>query len=378
MGAKGARELVSKESEKTLRRSKRIILVFTKEFIETNFANISFIEILRDLYRNDSNCVLIAINKGYDFKVMDMELSEKILSPVLVDDGSINDAIVKKRRGSTGGGGARSGRGCCGWFADQIKYQCGLSDIETIDYNDSAFYKKFHYAMPILPYDDTKASVITYSKTRLSSNGGGGGGNNDSFDYASDYKHGSNMKQIIVPIPEFMRTKLGFAKKAHGQHLNCSGANCPNCPIPLALTLNTNDHHSIHISTLKSPKYPNMDYQSHHGGMPTPQQTLNMTGGGRRLSTVSSAVTINEQLNGLRVSQNMQEAASASVKSRSSNVRKQHRSETPDILAMFAPNPSTVVHVDKQRGSVKSKHRSSSTDYPGTTTGAANNDDFDI
>ena len=48
------------------------------------------------------------------------------------------------------------------------------------------------------------------------------------------------------------------------------------------------------------------------------------------------------------------------------------RSETPHILAMFAPAPNTVVHIDKQRsrggasGSRRSnKQRSSSTDYPG-------------
>jgi hypothetical protein len=373
MSPKSYREPLNKENEKILRRSKRIILVFTKEFCEANFNNPSFIELLRELYRNDSNCVIVALNKGYDKKVIQQEIRQKIEAPFIVEETGADGQILRKPR--------RAKRaGCCSSLANHVKYHCGLSDIEILDYNDKRFYKKFHYVMPIMPYDETKPSIVTHSKTRA----------NDSFEYASDYKNTANLRQIIVPIPEFMRTKLGFGKKHHPTR----NVGDLDSSIQPTMTSADQDHHAIHISTLKSPKYPNIDFQSHSNGQLQPQQTLNITqhnSGGRRLSTVSSAVNEQQQFaSGLRMYQNQEATTSlTSTKPRSTSMRSHgppQRSETPDILAMFAPNPSTVVHIEKQqqrsssrgrRGSKHTTHRSSSTENTlhTTTTAAGHIDD---
>ena len=354
MGPKNCREPYCKDNEKILRRAKRIILIYSKEFVDTNMSNTSFVNILRDIYHCDPNCVLIAVNKDVERKCVKSTLLNKIESPKSPEERGPLDPN-------------QYWHNCCWMLYWRFRHNCGLNRIEILDYNDRSFYRKFHYIMPIMGYDETKPTIIT----RGSKNP------NDSFEYASDYKNVANLRHIIVPIPEFMRTKLGFNKK-NQQHQHSSSDK-----------KTTADNHdapnSMQINPLKSLKY-----ASGHAASDRPRRrslrdreappvvwsaaaaAAHAASAAQAAAAAAAMLASNNSSAGgvnNKSYQSMYHSNSLSTVNAAPEVQ---RSETPHILAMFAPAPNTVVHIDKQRsrggasGSRRSnKQRSSSTDYPG-------------
>lgn len=373
--ANGSQEPVSKENEKILRRSRRIILIFTGEFCDSQFNNKHFLEILRDIYRNDPNCVIIAINKDFDRDVVKDQLRTKIEAPNLY---SVRDPDQKPYK-----------RSCFTSLKQQIVHQLGLNNIEIIDYNDKRFYSKFRYVMPIRCYDETKPALITRTPSTKKTT--------SSLEYVRDVHQSTNLRHIIVPIPEFMRTKLGFTnKKVAGNSTVASRNN---------LTENTEYSEetetrqlSLQINTPKQAKFANADIQqqdinistiSHtqHHYVQQPQYSMNlpvMIGGGPKTAQPTYSGS-NGNVRGNLVINNKITTSNQHSYSR-------NRSETPEILAMFAPNPNTVVQIDSKQQEIyppstevkvrssskqrRSSHRANSIDYPAPPDYPPNNYDI--
>ncbi len=125
------------ESLRVFKHSKRIVLAFTDDFNRTAFNNPAFIKVLRDVYRYEPNCVIVAVNFGFDEAIIRAQLLHKIEGPYLYDDKNNPNAERSKYKHSL-------------WtrMKRRVRYECGLNNIEILDYEDEGFYRKFHYIMP--------------------------------------------------------------------------------------------------------------------------------------------------------------------------------------------------------------------------------------
>ena len=248
---------VGRENERILRSSKRIIVVMSRRFVDDDWSSSkAFRATLADICRRDRLCVVVCLNVG--------ELSERRLDTLL-------DEMMTLTSG--GGGGDEADVGTWHKLKSTVRYNCGLSPIERLHIGDALFWHKFNYIMPRIGYDDTKPAIITRSSSStfkshstttttrsqtaasLSSDAATvsttAGSSMDSSDmsldaskhkprrynnhkehkqtsqqhpqqqqqqhvdkdmhlsYASNYKNSSNLRHIIVPIPDFMRTHFG-------------------------------------------------------------------------------------------------------------------------------------------------------------------------
>lgn len=141
---------MSRENEKIMRTSKRLILIFSQDFAEDEFKNRAFLSILKDVVQNDPNCIVIAINKGIDAKYFDYCVNY-LDSPTLDHKNFERNGYYEKKS-------------ACGRLMANIKYHCGLRDVERLDFGRQDFWKNFFYTMPMFDFDDTKASSVTKSK----------------------------------------------------------------------------------------------------------------------------------------------------------------------------------------------------------------------
>jgi hypothetical protein len=213
---------ISRENEKILRGSKRIILVFSKKFLEEEWANKSFRNVLRDICQNDKLCVIICINVG--------EFRQKKIDQYLLDlETTLYDYLSNDNE-----------RSLSSRIKSRIRYNCGLNNLERLHVDDKNFWRKFNFMMPRIGYDNTKPAIITNSshekkivklpklqhsinhhqrndherKSKAHYHDHNKKEKNKEKDahlsYASNYKNTKNLRHIIVPIPDFMRTQLGY------------------------------------------------------------------------------------------------------------------------------------------------------------------------
>ena len=133
-------EKLSRESEKILRSSKRVVLVFTQDFVEDEFKNRSFLILLKELALDDPNCVIVAINKSLD----------KNLFAYCVDflDSPSRDSRSFERSGYY------EKMSVCSRLAANVKYHCGLRDVERLDSLANNFLKYFTYTLPMLVFEE--------------------------------------------------------------------------------------------------------------------------------------------------------------------------------------------------------------------------------
>jgi hypothetical protein len=215
---------ISRENERILRGSKRIILIFSEKFLREEWANKNFRNVLRDICQNDKLCVIICINVG--------EFRQKKIDQYLLDlETTLYEYVSNNYE--------RSFRSR---IKSRIKYNCGLNNLERLHVDDKNFWRKFNFMMPRIGYDNTKPAIITNSshekkivklpklqhsinhhhrnetsnerKPKLNHHDHNKKERNKEKDahlsYASNYKNNKNLRHIIVPIPDFMRTQLGF------------------------------------------------------------------------------------------------------------------------------------------------------------------------
>lgn len=146
-------EKLSRESEKILRSAKRVLLIFTQDFVEDEFKSRSFLVLLKELSLDDSNCVVIAINKGLDKKLFDY----------CVDylDSPTRDSRSFERSGYY------EKMSVCSRLAANVKYHCGLRNVERLDYLADDFRKYFTYTLPMLALEEKKTCRPRKSKPQV-------------------------------------------------------------------------------------------------------------------------------------------------------------------------------------------------------------------
>lgn len=188
------------------------------------------------------------------------------------------------------------------------------------------------------------------------------------LDYAGDYKDPkNNLRHIVIPIPEFMKTKLGF----HG-HKNSSSKKIPN-----ELRVSTRSTSIMPTSNSYGYQQNFQHYESrdlfsaipysHRTATPIAQDLSNMPVPAA-LSTYNRQLSIQQHhrrensslgLTRNSFSSTIQQEAVVDVNGRPP-VR---RSETPDILALFAPKPNQIIEMrqgSSMSSSSSTKRRSKS------------------
>lgn len=109
-----------------LKSSKRIILIVTKKFLNEEWKNKPFRDLLAEINRQDAYCSIILINLS--------EIDEDQLVNITNDIELRNNVgpILKFKYA----------------LANNMKYNCGLRDVETLDWHESNFWSKLNYLMP--------------------------------------------------------------------------------------------------------------------------------------------------------------------------------------------------------------------------------------
>ena len=129
-------EKIGRDSERILRSAKRVVLVFTQDFVEDDFKNRSFLALLKDLAQTDPNCIMIAVNKSLDTNVF--HYCVDYLDSPTRDSRSFEKSGYYEKM-------SLSSR-----LAANVKYHCGLRDVEKLDFSSGHFNKNFLYILPIL------------------------------------------------------------------------------------------------------------------------------------------------------------------------------------------------------------------------------------
>jgi hypothetical protein len=347
---------ISRENEKVLRSSKRIILIFSRKFLKEEWSNKSFRNVLRDICmdENNKNFVLIVVNVGalpqteIDYYLRYLDMPEKHFALANSSDNGGNDSMPTLKQ-----------KNIFLRMKDNIKYHLGLKRIETLQIADRSFWKRFLYIMPQIGYDNTKPTVITKEKTnskapkratRLE----------EVDEYASEYKDVKSLRHIIVPIPDFMRTQLGFNKKSKKAQLEdmSKSVNKPSSSvkydynqqdydvnkringfsaIPYSPTSVTNDADQFSNSS--------RNYHKRAVSSRSPSRTNN-------ISIIDGNYKIRSH------------SPSDSMDTRSTNTtRRNSGNETPDILASFKPDPNMVIKETPMRKTRSSSRQKSPEKY---------------
>ncbi|CAF0833054.1 unnamed protein product [Brachionus calyciflorus] len=287
-------EKQNKEIENYLRKSKRIVLIFTQSFIKEDFRNKFFTNFLRNM-KDDVNCVIIAINKDLDRQTF-ANYVKYLNSPY--------DPVNPRYR---------SRRSIFAVLKSRIKYNCGLREVEKLDINSRHFWRDFLYVMPFIHYNSNEPKVITESKKipRLKSRNLN---NNDSgLSYASEAKNQKSYRHVIIPIPDFMRTTLGGYKKEK----------------------------SIDITEPARDRYNFQESQRNLFSSISQNSVLNTTPNSTR-SLREERREIRRDISPLKNQRDLIQDRNIEV------VNKRERSDSTDILALFAPGPNTVYPFEKK------------------------------
>lgn len=255
-----------------LQNSLRIIVIVSPKFFEKEFRHKQFLSYLKALKQN-KNLVIILINKG-----VEKTKFNKVLK-FLESDGDSFKQNLKK-------------------FTSLIRYNLGIKQVEELNYYDKSFWLNFYYLMPFAKnekfnrdheYNQSLKKIKTRKPIKPK--------NNDfNLSYASDFKDGKNLKNIIIPIPDFMRTSLGFSKQKNFDSLT-----------------KKKKHEKINFENNIKESYQNvsMEYKEKKSLHYDEEKSDNRN-----------------NLEVIKMDQNVKNSEKAS---------KVNRSESADILAMFAP-----------------------------------------
>lgn len=205
---------IGRDNERIMRSSKRIILIFSKNLLEQGWNNRNFLNILRDLCLSDDECIIIALNTG-DLSQELVNRRLNYLETPIIDETVVNTELNYSYKKLP----------ICLRFKSLIKYNCGLKKVEKLHLGDKYFWKKFTFIMPLIVYDSTKPTELSSSKVpnklpplslgeeKVIKKKSKVNDYDTQMTYAANYKNSKSLRHMIVPIPDFMRTKLGFSKQ---------------------------------------------------------------------------------------------------------------------------------------------------------------------
>ncbi len=349
---------ISRENEKVLRSSKRIILIFSRKFLKEEWSNNSFRNVLRDICidKNNKYCVLIVVNVGaltqsdIDYHLRYLEMPDKHL----------ND-LANYSRGSEEGDSFPVLKKKSIWsrIGDRCRYNFGLKKIETLQISDRSFWRKFLYVMPRIRYDNTKPAIITKGKSSLPIKRQA---RQEDDEYASEYKNVKSLRHIIVPIPDFMRTQLGFNKKSKKLQLE---------------ELGKTDKHTHRISLNKN-DFNQQDYDvgkkvNSFSALPfSPTSTTNTTPENQfssrnyhKRAVPSRSPSRTQNLSVIDTSQNnyklRAQSPTESLETRSTSSRR--RSDASDVFASVKLDRNTIIKETPERRTRSSSRQKSPDKY---------------
>lgn len=101
------------------------MVILTKKFLNEEWTNKAFKDTLLEINRIDAYCSIILVN-----------LSE-------VDEYNIEKLAREIEINETGWLARVRNR-----LANRVKYNCGIKDVEWLDWNDSSFWSDLKYLMP--------------------------------------------------------------------------------------------------------------------------------------------------------------------------------------------------------------------------------------
>ena len=301
--------------------------------------------------KNNKHCVILVINVGalpqseIDYHLRYLYMSEKDFSLATKDEEEISSPALKQKS----------------FFSrlkDNIKYHFGLKRVETLQIADKSFWKKFLYVMPRIGYDETKPTVITREKTSLKLPRRT---SQDVDEYASEYKNVKSLRHIIVPIPDFMRTQLGFNKKSKKAQLE---------------EISKSERH-VHKHSTNKYDYSQQDYDTGKrvngfSSIPysptsnvTPENQFTSSRNYHKRAVLSRSPSRTNNISIVDSSQSgyklRSQSPADSIETRSTNSRR--RSDTPEILASFKPDPNMVIKETPMRKTRSSSRQKSPDKY---------------
>jgi hypothetical protein len=160
---------LSKEREHILRSSKRVLLIFSSKFLKEEWRNKYLRYLLNEICLGDPNCIIICINSGElnenRLKKVTSQLQASISKNIISDskENSIrrldydddvditvdNNISTLKRLKAT------------------LKHALGLNNVENLNWCDKKFWYKLNYMMPFEKCTDTRPTTITSRPARL-------------------------------------------------------------------------------------------------------------------------------------------------------------------------------------------------------------------
>lgn len=255
-----------------LKNSSRIILIVSPEFFKNEYSEKKFLKSIKILSMEKKNLVIILLNKGVDKKKLNKIY--KYLDTSYNHHGSkkLFFFILHKIKST-------------------IKFNLGLKPIEKVNYNDQKFWRNFLYLMPYQKSINYKENENDQNLKKIKSREFSQPKYTDSkLFYAREYNDTKKLNHVIIPIPDFMRTSLGFKKS---ENLDSNFKKDQNFPI-------------IHQKSKKLQKN----------------------------------VKNEDQLN--KIQFNSKTIKNNNDFSENQNSFKKERSESADILTMFAPTQNSI------------------------------------
>lgn len=151
LSGRSSTDRMTRDADRALRSSKRVVLVFTQDFVEDEYRNRALLATLKELAHDDPNCVLVAVNRSLDPKLFNYCVD-------YLDSPTRDSRIFEKS-------GYYEKMSACARLVARVKYHCGLRDVEKLDSSDSRFRKNFLYTLPILDFDSLRSSTANPKKS---------------------------------------------------------------------------------------------------------------------------------------------------------------------------------------------------------------------
>jgi hypothetical protein len=160
---------LSKEREHILRSSKRVLLIFSSKFLKEEWHNKYLRYLLNEICLSDRNCIIVCINIGELSEKKLNKVSSQLqasISKNIVNDAKLNSI---RRLDYEDDEEIKSKNSLSIWkkINATLKHSLGLNNVEILNWLDKKFWYKLNYMMPFEKCTETRPTMITSRPTRL-------------------------------------------------------------------------------------------------------------------------------------------------------------------------------------------------------------------
>lgn len=173
-------EKIDNEQFEKLSTSKRIILIFSDNFIREEWKSFSFKNTLSNICANDRQCVIMPINTG---KINDEQFEKYLFT--LMKDYDLDE--------------------CCFDCKQRLKNSFKLNDIECLDVDDLKFSDKLEYLMPMIKTKKKLGSKLKFKVTTITPIG-----TKQAKKTKKSYKNHKN--RVLPELPEHSEAQYSESK----------------------------------------------------------------------------------------------------------------------------------------------------------------------